>query len=131
MTDYGSDTLVDSIGGYDGTIINYNADNWIKRAVRVDIGTGAPDHYHNGLPATSDGKLACDDASAITHYHQGLGFTAENRLAVILDAVVDHYGSGAAPFDANNRLVMTEAIATDYVSGVGYVDGRVSVNVVT
>jgi len=73
-------------------------------------GTGAPDHYANGLPYAAGSELAVDTVSAIDHYHQGLPYTAANRLAAeILTVAPDRVGGGAAPFSANGRLAIEAA----------------------
>ena len=101
-------------------------------SVRIQDGTGAPDHFDQGLPymaAAVEGDLALlavDTVSAIDHHHQGLPFTAASRLATVVDAVVDYYGSGAAPFDAANRLVTTGSPAASWIAGVTFNSGKVA-----
>jgi hypothetical protein len=86
--------------------------------IYATIGTGAPTHYHNGLPFDGTG-LAIDTASAIALYAMGLPFTAAGRLATV-DAAATSYGAGAAPFNSAGRLCAGDAAADHYTGGVGY-----------
>ena len=74
-----------------------------------------------GIPL-EDGKVAVDDAGAITHYHQGIPMTAEGRVAVTIDGTVSYLGAGAAGFDTAGRMVISAegAVANRAVNGVGY-----------
>jgi hypothetical protein len=99
------------------------AQRQVLDSISMTIGTGLPDHVHNGIPYEADGTVAAA-LTTPTHHHQGLGFDVEGRLCVIT-ADPDYFGSGAAPFLAANagRLCVQEAAATHYSSGVGYTAG--------
>ena len=74
-----------------------------------------------GIPL-EDGKVAVDDAGAITHHHQGIPMTAEGRVAVTIDGTVSYLGAGGAGFDAAGRMVISAegAVANRALNGVGY-----------
>ena len=90
----------------------------------MTVGTGAPDHFNNGLPYEVDDSIAAA-LTTPTHFHQGLGFDAENRLCV-LASDPDTFGMGAAPFlvATPNRLCVQAAAVDHYSSGVGYTAGN-------
>jgi uncharacterized protein with WD repeat len=74
-----------------------------------------------GIPL-EDGKVAVDDAGAITHYHQGIPMTAEGRVAVTIDGTVSYLGAGGAGFDDAGRMVISAegAVPNRSLNGVGY-----------
>ena len=91
--------------------------------IKANNGTGAPDHFQNGLPFESDGKLAVDFTAVADHYHQGIAFSANGRIAAKSGAA-QYYGSGAAPFLPVAILSIVDDVADHYSSGVAYGTGN-------
>jgi hypothetical protein len=77
-----------------------------KWSRNVTFGTGAPDHYHNGLPFEADGSLAVQNGGVIDRYSNGLPLTAVGRVCVELNGGVHYRGSGAATFSVGGRLLV-------------------------
>ena len=93
--------------------------------LKMRLGTGVPDHFHNGIPYEADGAVAAF-TGVPTHFHQGLGFNAEGRLCRIGAAEPSYYGSGAAPMSASRLNDIPSALPTHYSSGVAYNPGTPS-----
>jgi hypothetical protein len=90
--------------------------------VYITLGTGAPDHYHNGLPYEASGALCGENGSA-SYYHQGLGFTSNGRVSMAGGAAV-RYNSGAMPLTNANRISSGILPVDHYSCGVAYNSGH-------
>ena len=89
----------------------------------IDIldGVAGPTLFHNGIPHEADGAISIDIGGAIAFYHQGLPFTAVGRLACSNLSTTARFGSGAAPFVAGGQLSIANGEATALINeGVPY-----------
>ena len=82
--------------------------------------TIAPSQFVNGLGVEGEQRLAVEDGAAIDHYHQGLPFSSTGRVCVSLGATVAKVGNGGAPFDANGMLCLSTDPVTNHANGVAY-----------
>jgi len=90
----------------------------------------APVYVDQGIPFQDDEgtvAVAVTVAGVIAYYHQGLPFTSDGRLAATNDKPVVRYGSGGAPFDLEGLLVFGSGPVDHYSAGIPYtVDGQIA-----
>ena len=88
---------------------------------RIPANTGAnlPHRHFQTIVLDGAGVIRLNGAGAITHYHQGLPRTSDGRLAVEIGAEPAYHHNGIA-FAASGRVCMQSAIANFKDQGHGH-----------
>ena len=101
------------------TIVNGSDAGWLGNGIAADLTTSSIDGYTQGLPMVGS-NVALDSNNTIDHYWQGIPFTTVGKIATALEGIVANYEDGSMPVDAAGRICVTTSPYDHFAGGVPF-----------